>query len=92
MDRYSKTVLTMIALSLAFIAVKMWQPQEAHTGVFSGGPTRGDLLDLREIKDSAKRRETRVRLLRSIPLVRIEGGHVEVSGDVGVSGTVEIDN
>jgi hypothetical protein len=65
-DRYTKAVLTAIAISLSLIAAKMWEPREAHAAVFGSGPTIGDLRN-------AKDPEARVRLMNSVPLVRIVG-------------------
>jgi len=80
MDKYTKTVLTIIAVSLTLIVVKLWEPREATAGVFSGGPTVGDLMALRDIKEPAKLQEAKDRLYRSIPLVRVQGG--QISADV----------
>ena len=65
-DRYTKTVLTIIAASLSLIAAKMWEPREAHAGVFGSAPTIGDL---RNAKDS----EARARVINNVPLVRVFG-------------------
>jgi hypothetical protein len=80
MDKYTKLVLTVIAVSLIIIAIKLWEPREAHTGPFSSGPTVGDLMALREIKDQAKLAAARDHLIRSIPLVRVQGG--QISADI----------
>lgn len=66
MDRYTKGVLTVIAVALSLIAVKMWEPREAHSSVFASAPTIGDL---RNTKD----KEARLRLINNIPLVRMFG-------------------
>ena len=66
MDRYTKGVLTVIAVALSLIAVKMWDPREAHSAVFASAPTIGDL---RNTKD----KEARLRLINNIPLVRMFG-------------------
>ncbi len=66
MDRYTKAVLTVIAVSLSMIAVKMWEPREAHAAVFGSAPTVGDLRN-------AKDPEARTRLINSVPLVRVFG-------------------
>ena len=77
MDRSSKIILAVIAISLTAIAVKLWEPTPANSGVFSSAPTIGDLYDLKNIKDSTKRQEARTNLMRSIPLVRVQGGHID---------------
>lgn len=66
MDRYTKGVLTVIAVALSLIAIKMWEPREAYSAVFASTPTVGDL---RNTKD----KEARMRLINNIPLVRMFG-------------------
>ena len=80
MDKYSKFIFTVIAISLVIIAAKVIEPQEAQAGAFSSSPTVGDLMDLREIQDPAKLSEARNRIIRNIPLVRVQGG--QISADV----------
>ncbi|RIZ70629.1 MAG: hypothetical protein D0528_01050 [Methylococcales bacterium] len=80
MDSYSKLVFTVIAVSLAIIAAKMLEPKAAYAGPFSAGPTIGDFIDLREIHDPVKLSEARSKLMRGIPLVRVQGG--QISADV----------
>ena len=41
-DRYTRAVLTVIAIALSVIAVKMWAPAPAYAG-FMGGPTLEDI-------------------------------------------------
>lgn len=72
MDRYTKVVLTIIAICLLAISFKMLEPKPVHSGIFSAGPTYGDLLDMRELKGDEKQKE-RMRIIRSIPMVRIYG-------------------
>ena len=76
MDRYTKFVLTIIAISLSVIAVKIWEPREARAGVFGGSPTLGDLLSVKDIKDSKNRQKAYKELMSRIPLVWIQGGRV----------------
>ena len=78
MDFYTKGVLTIIAASLLVIALKQLEPKEAHAGVFDGSPTVGDLMELQGIKDATKRQETAQKIMRRVPLVRIQGGNVSV--------------
>lgn len=88
MDKYTKAVLTVIAASLAVVALKLVQPQEAHAGLLSSSPpTYGDFLALRDIKDAAARKEAYMKLMRSIPIVRVQGGQI----DADVTGSVQID-
>lgn len=73
MDRFTKCVFTVIAVSLAAIAAKMWAPAEAHAqGLFAGAPTIGEYQDTKTDSDRAK-------LNRRIPLVRVQGGFVSVN-------------
>ena len=90
MDRYTKAVLTIIAVSLSVIALRMFEPQEAHAGraFLSAGPTYGQIVSLREVKDDAERRQAYRAILRRVPLVQVQGGSV----DAEVSGSVEIDH
>lgn len=70
MDGYSKILLTIIAASLVLIVAKLWEPREAHAqGFLSSAPTIGDFQD-------AKTTEQRQKLVRRIPLVRVQGGFV----------------
>ena len=80
MDFYTKFVLTVIAISLVIIATGRIEPKEVHAGSFSSGPTIGDLMDLRDIHDQNKLAEARTKIMRSIPLVRVQGG--QISADV----------
>lgn len=84
MDFYSKLIFTIIALSLGIIAAQALAPKEAHAAIL-GGPTYGDLMDLSKIKDSSERSKEHRRIIRSIPLVRVQGGDIEVSGSVDVN-------
>jgi len=81
MDRYSKTVLTIIAVALAVIAIRLWEPSPAQAAMFeASGPTYGELMDLSKIKDPAKVQETALKIVRRIPVVHVHGV-VQVSGD-----------
>ena len=72
MDRFTKAVLAVIAFSLSLIAAKLWTPSEAHAqGLFSGAPTLGDFQDTKDP-------EARKKLLRRIPVVRVQGGTVSI--------------
>ena len=79
MDAYTKSILTLIAVSLSAIALRLFEPQQAQASILSQGPTLGDALDLRDIKDPKERKDAQTRLMRSIPLVRVQGGNVDVS-------------
>jgi hypothetical protein len=73
MDNYSKTILTIIAVALCAIAFNLFSRDSS----FSTTPTFGDLIALREIKDPKQRKEARLKLRKSLPLVRVQGGYVD---------------
>lgn len=107
MDRYTKLVLTVIAVCLIAIAIKLWEPTPAYSGFigdtvrkFLPKPiTQGDIINLRKLKGAARRNE-RNRIIRDMPLVRVYtidatvnvSGSVDVTGYVDVTGSVSIDN
>jgi hypothetical protein len=76
MDFYSKFILTIIAVSLAVIAVERIGPKEGYAGTFSSGPTLGDIMDLQQIVDPQKKSTELNRISRNIPLVRVQGGFI----------------
>jgi hypothetical protein len=80
MDKYTKVLLTVIAISVSLIAVKMYFP---HINS-KGAPTYGELLAIRNL-DVESRREAFTDILNRLPLVRVH------SGDIEVTGTVQID-
>jgi hypothetical protein len=80
MDFYTKFILTIIAISLLIIATGKFETQTVYAGPFSSGPTIGDLMDLRNIYDQKKLSEARTKIMRNIPLVRVQGG--QISADV----------
>lgn len=88
-DTYTKAVLTVIAIALCAIALKLFNPQFCSNGSPARSPTVGDLRALREIKDPKQRKEARLRLIKSVPLVNVEGG--QINADVSGS-SVTIDN
>lgn len=45
MDRYSKIVLTIIALALVTLNVQLLRPTPTSAGMFDGAPTLGDLKE-----------------------------------------------
>jgi hypothetical protein len=78
MDTYSKAVLTVIAVGVLAIAIKLFVPNMG--GSITGAPTFGQFMDLQDVQDKTKRDETRKRLLRSVSVVRVHGGLIDVSG------------
>jgi hypothetical protein len=84
MDTYSKVVLTIIALALCAITLKLFNPLFASNGL----PTRGDFLALRSIPDGHQRKEAFRKLVSSLPVVWIQGGQI----DADVSGSVSVDS
>ena len=73
MDRYSKIVLTIIAVALAAIAVRLWEPQPAQAAMFESALTLGDLMDVSKIADQTQKNDAALRIMRRIPLVRVHG-------------------
>jgi hypothetical protein len=79
-DTYNKAVLTLIAAGVWAIAIKLFVPDIG--GSITGAPTFGQFIELQDVQDKTKREETRKRLLRNVPVVRVHGGFVDVSGSV----------
>jgi hypothetical protein len=90
MDNYTKFILSVIAICLIAITIKLWEPvTPAYGGFMDRGPTHGDLLNPKKLKGDAWRKE-RVRLIKNIPLVKIYGTtDVDVGNTVDVSGSVD---
>ncbi len=82
-DKYTKIVFTIIAIALCVIAVQLLRGSS-----FSNGPTWGDFIALRNIQDPEERKAAHLRLVKGLPLVRVQGGQI----DAEVSGEVRIDN
>lgn len=74
-------LLTVIAAALVSISVKLW---------FFAPPTFGDFLALRDVQ-SEKKTEARMAMMRKLPLVRVQGGDIDVSGSVSIDGGVSIE-
>ncbi len=75
MENYVKVVLTVIAVLLGSIVLKLYLLQP---------PTYGDFIALRDIADAETRKQKRIALVRSLPLVRVQGGSIDVSGSVSI--------
>ena len=69
MDKYTQIVLTIIAVCLIAIVIKLWEPVPAYSGLLDKGSTIGDLMDLRNLKGDARKKE-RENIIRNIPLVQ----------------------
>lgn len=80
MDKYTQIVLTIIAVCLIAIVIKLWEPAPAYSGFLDKRPTIGDLMDLRNLKGEARNKEGK-NIIRNIPLVRVHGT-VDISGSV----------
>ena len=82
MDKYTKLTLTVIAVGVTLIAIKLYLPQA--TPVY---PTRGDLQALRLLTNPQQRSSSLTNILAHIPLVWVQDGSI----DATVSGSVSID-
>jgi hypothetical protein len=78
MDRYTKTVLTIIALALVTLNLQLLHPAPVQAGLFDGAPTVGDSRRVREIEDKEARSKARSALIARIPMVYVWGGSVSV--------------
>ena len=80
MDKYTKFVLSVIAICLVAIVVKLWDPRLAHS-------TYGDWLDLRKL-EGADRGKEKERVIRAMPFVRVFDVYGTV--DVLVENTIDV--
>ncbi len=80
MNWYTKGVLTVIAAALLVISFRlvMDAAMQKSYPVSSIAPTAGDLRRLGEIDDPNERARVRRELFDRIPLVRVQGGTLEV--------------
>lgn len=85
-DLYTKTVLTVIAVSTSAIALKLYSPDANRIGVHLGAPTRADLAAATERGSPALEE-----LLMNLPLVWVRHGEVSIDGPVQVEGEVRVD-
>ncbi|MBW2596272.1 MAG: hypothetical protein JRC93_09925 [Deltaproteobacteria bacterium] len=73
MDNYTKLILSVIAICLIAITIKLWEPVSPAYGAFMDkGPTHGDLLNPKKLEGAAWKKE-RARLIKNIPLVKVYG-------------------
>lgn len=66
LDRYSKLVLTVIALGLVGVNIKLWQPQPAHAESAAKTVTMATLMRSEAMTDAE-----RAALLEEIPVVAV---------------------
>ncbi len=78
MNSYTTAVLTVIAVALVVISIRLGAPQPVQAGLFDGSPTLGELRRLQEILDPGERKLAREVLTDKIPLIRLHGGFVSV--------------
>jgi len=95
MDKFTKFLLCIIAVSLVIIAVKLWEPTPAYSGFINKPPTLGDWWNLKTLKGEERKKE-RMRIMSNIPLIRIHG-YVDIGNivDVDIQNStisVEVDN
>ncbi len=79
MDLYTKAVLTVIAGALVVIGLRLGEPPPVQAGLLDGAPTVGDFRRLRDLKDRNEKQRARQALFDRIPMVRVQGGYVDVS-------------
>lgn len=68
MDKYTKVLLTVIAVSLVMISIRLWEPRSAEALFPDHGPTLGDLVRVQRIEDARKRENIMDQLTDMIPL------------------------
>lgn len=93
MDKYTRSLLTVIATSMALIAVKMYFPYITQGDFNTGTPTFRDLIAVGQISNAESKKEAYAKLMGRLPLIRVQSGNInaEVTGPVEVTGSVSID-
>ena len=71
MDRYTKFILTVIAVLLCLLVIRVWEQPVSAVSVTSKKPTVGDFDDVQKIKDADRREAAKKRLHRSVPVVKV---------------------
>lgn len=80
MDRYTKAVLTVIAVALSAIAAHMWAPTDAVAAPFGlSATTLGDLMDAAKITDPKEREEASLRARRGVLVIYVQGGSISTN-------------
>ena len=89
MDKYTKCILSVIAVCLIAIAIKLWEPVPAYSGFMDNGPTIGDFMNLKNLKGKILKKE-RERIIKNIPVMKVyRTVQVKVENIVEVSGAVD---
>jgi len=63
MNKYTNIILTVIALCLIAIVVKLWQPSPAYSGFLDDGPTWGEY----------RKSKNKIDIIDRMPVVKIHG-------------------
>jgi hypothetical protein len=84
MDKYTKFLLTVITVSVSLIAVKMYFPYINQGDLNPGPVTFLDFYYANKIKDIEAKKTKFMSLAKRLPLVRVQGGEIQVSGSVDV--------
>lgn len=79
MENFTRAILVIIAATLIFIATQAYQINES---LKVQSPTVAEFKALGKIKDRAQQKEAREELYGRTPIVRVQGGFINVSGDV----------
>jgi len=90
-SRYQNVMLTLIVLLLAAITVKLYAPPGNPLGPPLAPATRADFAAANKIKNYPMRAATIKELKARAPVVWIQGGDVDVTGEVAIDGGVTID-
>lgn len=90
-NRYQNVISTVGVLLLAAICAKLYVPQTNSIGVSISPPTRGDFTAVRNIKDPAQRELALDALKARTPVLWVRGGDIDVSGEVQITNTVDVE-
>lgn len=66
MDNYTKAVLTVIAVALVGLNLKLWEPRPAHAAMATEGVTMESLMDSPNLSEA-----DRQKLIARIPVVAV---------------------
>lgn len=79
MDRYTRIVLTVIALALVGLNLQILRPTNAVAELSSLAPTYADLQRALDIDEQRGGEETIEALLERVPIVWVIGGQVDIT-------------